>query len=141
MEWAVSMSALAAAAMLYKKAVQGDLGWLLVSGRMPSTHSWVALTWLGPIVVVLGLTGYVVHRQRLPHPLLVKLSQKLFGSLANARKVLAPFHRNSGLFGTTIILLAAAYGLTEKNDDAFREKLAYLLGMIWVALVSQKFSS
>jgi hypothetical protein len=144
MQWAVSLSALAAAAMLYKKAVHAELGWLLVSGRMPSSHSWVALAWLGPVVIVLGLTGLIVHRAGPsfhPHPLLVRLSEILFGSLGNARKALAPWHRNAGLVGTTVVLVAAAYGLTEKNDVAFRRKLAYLLGMIWASLVGQKFLS
>lgn len=161
MQWAVGLSALTAGSMLWKKGANDGLGWLLLSGRMPSYHSWMALAWIGPVVLVLGLTGLIVHRQtesqhtnilkksdenpssqsRKPHPILVKLSDVLFGSLGKARKALAPWHRNSGLIGTTVLMATAAYGLTEKNDVSFRKNLAYLLALIWACLVGQKFSA
>ena len=145
MQWAVGGSVLTAGTMLYKKAVQGDLGLLLVSGRMPSSHSWLALAWLGPVVLLLGISGLIVHRgagsdDHRPHPLLETVSKAVFGSLGSARKALTPWHRNSGLIGTTVLLVAAAYGLTEKNDIHFRKQLAYLLAMVWGCLVAQKLS-
>ena len=132
MQWAVGGSVLTAGTMLYKKAVQGDLGLLLVSGRMPSSHSWLALAWLGPVVLLLGISGLIVHRgagsdDHRPHPLLETVSKAVFGSLGSARKALTPWHRNSGLIGTTVLLVAAAYGLTGKNDIHFRKQLAYCL--------------
>ena len=49
-----------ATAMLVKKAVYGKLGWLLISGRLPSLHSGLALVWIG-LGIALALSGLVIY--------------------------------------------------------------------------------
>ena len=49
-----------ATAMLVKKAVYAKLGWLLISGRLPSLHSGFALVWIG-LGIALALSGLVIY--------------------------------------------------------------------------------
>ena len=46
--------------MLVKKAVYAKLGWLLISGRLPSLHSGFALVWIG-LGIALALSGLVIY--------------------------------------------------------------------------------
>jgi len=134
----VLVSGATAALMLYKKWA-GGLGILLISGRMPSYHSWTTMLWgaLELLMVVSGLlifigTGYE------PPSVLVTPAKAAFSSLGQARTVLRPLHANIGMVALTVGLGAAAAGLTEKNDDASKQRLAALLVVIWLLVVLAK---
>jgi len=69
---------------------------------------------------------------------LVTPAKAAFSSLGQARTVLRPLHANIGMVALTVGLGAAAAGLTEKNDDASKQRLAALLVVIWLLVVLAK---
>jgi len=131
----VFISAVTAILMLYKKWT-GGLGLLVFSGRMPSYHATAGFAWVALEVgmVSSGLVIYMGRDGEMPQ-FLKSLAVGTFSSVGNARKVLRPLHSYIGLVALTVGLGLAALGLTEKNDDASKKRLAGTLVLIWILLV------
>ena len=89
------------------------------------------------MIPVLTFTGMVVHQVKPPR-VVELVSNFCFGSLGAARKKLREVHRSSGLVAVTVVLLVAAIGLSEKNDDPRKHALAWTLVGVWMLVISQK---
>lgn len=88
-----ALSAVTASLMLVKKAIWNELGWLLISGRMPSYHSWTALLWTA-LEGTLILTGLVIFAgDGGPPKWLKSMAEGWYGRLGSARSALKPSHR------------------------------------------------
>ena len=133
---AVCLTVIVAMLMIMKKSWFGGMGLLLLE-RQPSYHSWTALVWILVVIPMLTFTGMVVHQVKPPRAVEL-VSNLCFGSLGAARKKLREVHRSSGLVAATVVLLVAAIGLSEKNDDPRKHALAWTLVGVWMLVISQK---
>ena len=122
--------------MILKKSYFGDKPLLLLS-RATSWHSLLALVWMCLIVPALSLSGMVVHPQE-PSSCISSLAKRMCGSVGEAKKQLRAMHRQSGFLAWTVAMLVAVCGLSEKNDDATKHSLAYMLVGIWCLMLAQK---
>ena len=115
-----------ASLMVYKKL---PLGFLSVGGRVPSYHSGCALI-LMSLFVLLSMSGMAIMYKILLSP-----------GRRNVTKMTRQFHRRVGFVASTLILLACALGLAEKNDMMSRHFLAWSLLLIWVLLWGPRIST
>ena len=122
--------------MILKKSYFGDKPLLLLS-RSTSWHSLLALVWMCLVVPALSLSGMVIHPTE-PPSCISSLAKRMYGSVGEAKKQLRALHRQSGFLAWTVAMLVAVCGLSEKNDDATKHSLAYVLVGIWCLMLAQK---
>ena len=125
-----------AALMVLKKSWYGNNGWLFID-RTPSYHSWAAVVWMFLVIPFLTITGMIVHQTK-PPQIVEVISKIIYGSVGKGRKNLKNVHKLSGLIALTVIMVVAMLGLSEKNDDANKHAMAWMLVGIWLLVGSQK---
>ena len=128
---AAPLSLAAAAVMLGKKALLDGRGWLLLSGRRPSLHSWGALLWIACALPAALAAGLAIHKGG------VGSAGAFLKGLGFPRRVLAPLHRLGGSAALMLVTYVIFQGLTEKNDKSERKVLAWLLVVI-VGLIAMQ---